>query len=264
MPNDTGGSEIVVMTNNTYNLNFYCNSFPGLVHSTSDSPISLSVWHYLELKFEIGDGSNGHLEAYFDAVQLFTWSGDNRWTGSSNIKWIRIFGPNNNTYIDDLYLLDELGSKNTTFLGPCRVDTIRPSGAGNYAQMTPSAGANYECVDDDQLSESDYVASDNHGEKDSYEFDEVPAVIYDDRFYGVQTCIAAAKQNPTSVQLADLVRIGGNDYNGDFNALTESDLYNLGVKEVDPSDSNDWTKAKVNASEFGQETLMPALTTTTT
>ena len=94
--------------------------------------------------------------------------------------------------------------------------------------------------------------------------DDADADIEDDRVQGIQHCIAAAKQGPQAVKLANLVRIGSNDYYGIHEGLYGSTNYMLSIRQQDPSDDQDWTKAKLNASEFGQRVQIGTTTSTTT
>ena len=52
--------------------------------------------------------------------------------------------------VDDLYVLDGTASTpaNNDFLGDVRVEGLDPNAAGSNAAWTPSAGANYACVNE--------------------------------------------------------------------------------------------------------------------
>lgn len=55
-------------------------------------------------------------------------------------------------YVDDIILDD------TNWIGDTRAQLIRASGAGDATQLTPSAGSNWDCVDELGNSATDYVS----------------------------------------------------------------------------------------------------------
>lgn len=71
-------------------------------------------------------------------------------------------------YISDMYVNDGSGGVNDGFRGDSRVDPHFVNAAGDSAQFTPSAGSNYQCVDENPASESDYNTSDAIAELDLY------------------------------------------------------------------------------------------------
>jgi hypothetical protein len=48
-----------------------------------------------------------------------------------------------------VYVLDNTGTQNNDLIGDCRIETLYPNGAGNYAQLSANgAGTNYGCVNE--------------------------------------------------------------------------------------------------------------------
>lgn len=261
--NDTGGSYVFIYAGSTGIIYVYNNGIPGLIYTSPDGFFTTDIWYYVELQIEFLNSSSGYIGMRWDEEVLIDRTADNVWTGGSNYNYFYIQSPSNGVMrVDNVYFLDEDGTKNNDYLGKCRIDTLYPDGAGNYSQMTPSAGSNYQCVDEAQLSESDYVTGNADGEKDSYGFGACPTLEVG-RLWGVQTNIAAKEQGEI-VKLSDLIRVSSSDYLGGFQELTSSNKFIKTVHETDPSDSNDWTEAKINAAEFGQEVDVSSTTTTTT
>ncbi len=117
-------------------------------------------------------------------------------------------------FFDDFYRGNDQGSVNNNFLGDIRIDVINPNGAGNYTDLTPSAGANYECVDETLLDSSDYVEGANVAEKDSYSYESVPTDIDDADIKAVIIRNHAQKTaESNNIKIDGLIRTGSTDYN---------------------------------------------------
>jgi len=130
-------------------------------------------WMYLELKVTI-HASAGTAEVKKDGVVVATFSGQTKNGGTNaSVDTIRLDSSTNSTgidiYLDDLYVLNNSGSKNNDYLGDVRVTTTLPSGAGASTQWTPSTGSNYDNVNDIPLSTSTYNSSAVAGQRDTYD-----------------------------------------------------------------------------------------------
>ena len=139
----------------------------GTVLWTSADAISGNVWHYLEFMTTIGD--SGAYAVILDGVELVNTTGDTKPSTAADITTICIgnmvnIGTSVVRYYDDVYIHD------TAFQGDVRIIYRAPDGAGSHSDWTPSAGANYECVDDAAPDPAgDYVSSDTAGHIDTYE-----------------------------------------------------------------------------------------------
>ncbi len=119
--------------------------------------------------------------------------------------WRRQPGPATVDF-DDLYVIDDQGSHNTSFLGDCRIETLFPNGAGASSQWTPNSGTNYSRVNEvftDQ--DTSYVSTAGVGNRDSYamgDLSSLPATVF-----GVQV-YANARPKPRGRDEPDHVRVG--------------------------------------------------------
>jgi hypothetical protein len=222
----------------------------------TSNPIENNTWYYLELKVNCKN-SNGKMIARLNEQELFDYTGD---TGSqSSPGYVNGFKFNTTAYnafrLDDIYVCNGQGSVNNDFLGDVRIDAIHPNGAGNYAQLTPSAGNNYECIDEDPYDESDYVEGANVGEKDSYSYGNVPTDIDDMAIYGIFLNNQVKRTaNADNIKMKGFLRTGSIDYTeASGQSLSDTFKKQKTIWEEDPSDSGDWTQAKINACEFGME-----------
>ena len=219
-------------------------------------PMNKSQWYYLEWRYYQAN-TGGRSEIRVDGVSLWDYTGDTKHSTSYNpyafciemMVWA--IGQ-----IDDLYIVHVDGSGINDFLGDCRVDTIVANGAGNSTDFTPSAGANYECIDDAPTDTANWVEAIGDADKDTYNYGSVPTGIDDAAIYGVSVQSVAKRTAPSSnVALRNLLRSNSVDYQG---SLTHSlaDNWNnhkQDIWEIDPDDSGAWTQAKINACEFGME-----------
>lgn len=222
-----------------------------------DYPVPQGTWCYIEFRFR-GHASAGFYEARVNGTVIYSWGpGDTLYSSSNNHTGFFIHSDAWVGYqIDDLYFLVQDGSGKNTFLGDCRVDTILANGNGTTNDMTPSAGNNYECINDDPNDPNDYVEAEIDGDLDLYTFPDVPTEIDDSYIHGVTLDHMAKRTQPVSnVESRNVVRSNGSLYYGSQNwALndTTADI-KKNTFETDPDDSNPWTQAKINACEFGVE-----------
>lgn len=226
--------------------------------ATSNTTLSANTWYYIELKATISDSPGGATEVKINGSTdsgLTLTSTDTRNGGTSGVVDRVFFGytsgaANSSTfYLDDIYVCDTSGSTNNNFLGDCRVDTIFPSGAGNYTDFTPSTGSNYTCVDESAPNTTDYVSSATSGHRDSYAFGDL-AGLSSQTVYGVQVNAYSQKSDAGARSLGTMARLSSTNSDGTGVALPTSYSYISQVYETDPA-SAAWTETNVNSAEFG-------------
>lgn len=140
--------------------------------TTSGLGIVVDNWYHIVIDVKV-DSSSGWAYVYKDgnSTPIMSFAGN---TGNSDIGRIRIGDPITQgtatigTFFDDIYIDDTTG-EGAAQVGPIlRFGWTYPNGAGNYTQWTPSAGNNYECVDERPPSGADYVIEDAVDQLDSY------------------------------------------------------------------------------------------------
>jgi hypothetical protein len=212
------------------------------------------VWRYFEIKVTIHD-SAGAIEVRENGVTMLSLSGiDTQASGNAIIDRVALGGAPGTSYmnlsLDDFYLCDDQGSFSNTFLGDIRVQSILPSAAGNTTQMTPSAGSNYQCVDEAVPNgDTDYVSETTAGEKDTYAFGNLTPTS--GTIAGVQVMINARKDDAGSRSIAPVYRPVSTDYDGTTVIVSDSYTYYREIAEVSPATSAAWTIAEINGAEFG-------------
>jgi len=221
------------------------------VIGTATGVISATAWHYIELQVVIGQAPNGSWEIRINETTEASASSVDTQNLSATTDSFTFNADNNGTVLDDIYICDDSGSLNTTFLGAVKIEAIYPDG-DDTSQWTPDSGTtNYTQVDetppDDDTS---YVEADTLNEKDLYTYDNlsVPSgnirgamVVSDVRLdaAGAETLITVCKSGTTE---SDDGGISVSDTS--YGSVTR-------ILELDPDTSSQWTVSGINAALFG-------------
>ena len=226
----------------------------GTVIATSATGVHPNgTWAYVEIKGSI-NATTGIVVLRVNGVEVINFTGNTKNGGTStNIDsfQVRYDGGNGGQQWDDLYCLNSLGTTNNDFLGDVRVQTLVPNGPGSNTQLTPSAGANWDAVNELPYSATDYVSGSTVGNKDTYATSDLPAGY---SVIAVQANATAMKTDAGTRNLKTTIRAGGTDYSDTTAAaLTTSDRTISSVRETNPSGSVAWSQASVNAMEIGVE-----------
>jgi hypothetical protein len=222
-----------------------------VIGTSAAGAVVFDQWNYVEARILVAD-SGGTFELRVNGTAVISFTGDTRNGGATaNIDCVRIYGRNGTTHdYDDLYVLDNTGSENTTFLGDVAIECLRPNGNGNSSQWVGSDGNstdNYQLVDDTTVNVSDYVQSSTSGHKDTYAYSDLTATT--GTIAAVQVVSYVAKTPGTALSVQQVARSGGTETAGAPRALGGwvpiTDVF-----EVKPG-SGAWTISDVNAAEFG-------------
>lgn len=126
----------------------------GSVIGTGSAIISSSVAKYIEVKATV-HATTGTIVVHVDGATDIDTGGNDDTQATANAYMTAVrFGEHSSTSatynydFDDVYMLDTTGGALDDFQGDSRVECVRPSAAGNYTQFTPSAGSNFENVDE--------------------------------------------------------------------------------------------------------------------
>jgi hypothetical protein len=215
-------------------------------------------WNYIEAQATISD-TVGVLKVRVNGspTNVINFSGDNRNAGTStNIDRILIGAFSGSVIIDDLYILNSLGSTNNDFLGEVRVATLMPNAVGDStgSPMSPSTGGadNYTMVDEQPYSTTDYVIGDVVGESDLYNIESLP--VTPTTIFGVQTNVIAAKDDAGARSVIPLMKTNGTVYDGATSVLSTSYDSYLTMYETNPNTAAAWTESNINDLQIGAET----------
>jgi len=220
---------------------------------TAASLFSSGTWIHLQLGVKI-DNTAGEIEVKLNGVTVLSGTGlDTQNTANAYGNAIELAGQVSGSYhyFNDAWFADAQGTVNNALPGDVRVWCLVPTGAGNYAQWTPSAGANWQCVDEiPPNGDTDYVSSATAGQKDSYAFQDISGT---GAVKGVQISLWARKDDGGTRQVRTLARIASTDYTGDTRSLADSYRCERQIHDVSPATAAPWTLSEINGAEFGAE-----------
>ena len=234
------------------------NSFGTTIASTN-VPLLINTWNYIEFKVTF-DSINGSYQLKLNGKNLLLNNGPVATVTTSNnyanrllLSGVSSYGglvdySAPNFFFDDLYVCDDQGSTNNSFLGECRIQTSLPS-ADHSVDFTPSSGSNFEAVNELVANTSDYVTSNTPGDIDLYDVDDLNVIP--DTVYAIQTNVVAKKDNVATrtikpVILSNVTTVEGSEYS----LLTEYTSTSM-ILEQDPDVNDSWTEESINALKIG-------------
>lgn len=210
-------------------------------------------WHCVEWYAKIAD-SGGRSIVKLDGTIVQDFTGDTRNAGVADIQTIQ-FGANStvqgvNFWADDVAINSTSGAVNNSYPGQGGIYGIVPSAAGNYTQLTPSAGDNYACVDEAPPNDAtDYVGSATTDKKDSYAMGNVTPT--GGTVLAVNVLLRARLSEAGTGAIARLLRIASTDYQGSDRNIDVSWTSYGEILETSPATAVAWTIAEVNGLEAG-------------
>lgn len=222
------------------------------IGSASSVALQTGVWAYLEVKMKC-DATTGTCIVRINGTEVLNLSGlDTLWV-SSTLTRVAIGGAGTLStwfYTDDLVVMDTNGSVNNSFLGDVTVSALYPSGAGTTTGWTPSAGSNYDCVNESAPNDdTDYNATATLDAKDTYAMQDC-AVGADIRAVQILAAVRKGAEGPGQVKL--VTRSNSTDYDGTAKGIAGTSYsYVRDIREVDPATSAAWSESGWNAVEIG-------------
>jgi len=220
-------------------------------------------WHWIEIHFR-QTPSGGVFQVRVDGVVDVDTPG---YLGPSpavdRITLQPFYGGGTITF-DDIVFFDDEDSGITGDLvaasyplGDRKISTIRPNGAGSSATFTPSAGSNFQCVDEiTPNADTDYVSTLANASKDLYAFGDLPGTP--SIITAVVLKTSARNADVGAIQIAGKVKSGGVEATG-ATKVAPAASYNMLQWNLprDPNTSAPWTYANLNAAEFGFSSTLP-------
>ena len=228
----------------------------GTVLATSAAGVYPSgTWQYIELCAAI-NGTTGYCELRVNGGSVASFTGNTRNGGTSlnidRFDILRTSGGSETDYWDDLYVCDNTGTTNNTFLGDIQVQTLMPNGPGASTQFTPTGAAtNWQAVADVPYSTATYNSASTVGNRDLYTLSDLSAST--GTVKGIQTNMIVNKTGAGTANLKAAIQSGGTVYYDPTIALSTTTTWTAAVREVDPATSAAWTVNGVNNLQAGTE-----------
>ena len=218
----------------------------GTTLCTGTTTILNDGWHYITLQVTLNN-TTGSVYLYLDhALECSATSVDTSAGGNLKIDGMYLRGAF--MYYDHLLILDSSGSVPTEDWVVQRLDV---DGAGNYSQFTPSAGSNYQNVDE---ADADYDTTYNEtatvNNRDSFSH-EAPGMSITGSIEGIVIQQWIKNIGPGTRTVKPFVRISSTDY--DQTEYTPGSDYRM-YKEALPNNPNtaaSWTSGEIGSLETG-------------
>lgn len=222
--------------------------------SVATGIIATGTWYFIEAKVTISD-TVGVIEVRVDGVTVLTLSGiDTKNSSAAYTTGVVITGQNgvNTADFNSFYYCDDSGTLNNSFLGVGEALLRLVNGAGSLAQWTPSAGSNYQNVDDSGSthdSDTTYNETSTAGNEDEFAVADIP--VTGGSVAGVKQTTVMRKTDGGVRQAAPVINLGGGRSQRSTKTLTTPYVFYQEVFETDPVDASTLTEAKVNAVKIG-------------
>jgi hypothetical protein len=223
------------------------------VLGTSTSGISFATWFYIELKV-LTNNSTGTVDVKVNGASYISLTNQDTQPGSNAYHTAFRLGDTDGgdlAQFDDLYFLDGTGSANNDFLGNRKVIALDPNGAGDDSDWTPSAGSNYQNVDDGGLTDDDttYNETSTDTHQDLYTYDDLPGAA--GSVDGIQI-LSEVRVTSGQMDIRNVVKSGTTEDAGSGITITDTSWGTVvRVVEEDPDTAVAWTPSGVNAAQFG-------------
>lgn len=220
--------------------------------------VPTNAWCCIEIRALIDDAS-GIVQVKIDGAQVIDFRGDTR-VGTNEEIWAVMWGADPpfgqyvcKGYYDDLAINDIAGTVNNSWLGQGGIVGLMPTGAGNYTQLTPSAGANWAAVDEVPPDDGGtYVEEAIVSRKDTYKMQNLPMTSgLMASVTAVQWLCRALNTVSGSGGFARLLRVAGTDHQGDDIGYDRSYDYHSEIMGTSPATGAAWTESEVNSLEAG-------------
>jgi hypothetical protein len=236
----------------------------NVILASSFGTLSQESWSYIEFKLTVHD-TTGALEMRINGETVMSETNlDTRNAGNGTLGMVRFRVPdgNNSTsdmcVMDDLYVLDTTGgAPNNDFLGPIKVEEIHPDGVGDSNQFTPSAGSNWQNVDDATANDGDttYNESSTAAHLDLFTCEDLSTITGTGTIYGVRVDVIGRVTDTNPKTLIPKCKSSTTEGTGTSQGFADDEVF-LGTTslfEQDPNAAAAWTVTTVNAMQIGYE-----------
>lgn len=234
--------------------------------ASAAAAITAGEWTFVEMRALV-DNVAGAYEVKLDETSLISGSGINTASGTGvdyDVNAIILVGAATMLpRFDDLVIVDTTvaGSEPITFTGKVTVATLHPDGDGALTDFTGvgAGAANYDRVHETpgKNDDTNYVQSSTVGDRDLYDFDNIPPGYAGlTTILAVQTSAAVRKAQPGTKQIRTNIRSSATDANGSNVELTATYKYTFPqIEATDPNGGGSWSAAAVNALQAGVEIM---------
>ena len=244
------GASINVWISWNASLKLICSINGGATQTTNGAVIALGAWYFVQIRLYIHP-TVGTVQVYIQGTLVYTFTGNTDRTSTGGVDRWSLFSGGPFLY-DNIILYNETGAAPNAKTPETRIFAELPTGAGATTAWTPSAGANWQNVDEEPNDgDTTYNSAAAAGLDDLYAFpaSQVPAAT---TIYAVASEIVARKDDAGLNNIDTLIKSGATTYaNGDTFGLTSTFQRFRSIMTTDPATGAAWTVSAANAAQLG-------------
>ena len=210
--------------------------------------LAFNAWYWVQIKLRVA-AVGGFYEIWVNGVLQHTFSGDTQITGNASVNQWALFNSGGERF-DTVMLYNESGDAPNSRTAECRIYAELATG-DDVVAWTPSAGANFECIDEQPNDGDTTYVSTVVPALDTYEYP--GSVAAGSVVFAVAVEMVARKDDGGSNIINPVVSVGGVDYPGDSFGLTASYQRYRSLWTENPATGAAWTTTEANAAGAGVE-----------
>jgi len=221
-----------------------------LLAQSAPAVCSTLAWHFVQFRY-VPATAGGAVELWIDGLQVFTFSGNTRNGGSGLIdNWTRSYTGSGVYYVANIVVYSESGAVPNARTPETRIFADLPTGAGASTGMTPSAGLNYQNVQEQPNNgDTNYNSTATAPVEDLFAYGSpVPAGSI---VYAVAVEYVARKDDAGLNTTKGLLRSGVTTGAGTDLGLSTSYQRGRDIFTTDPNTAGAWAVAAANAAQAG-------------
>lgn len=156
-------------------------------------------------------------------------------------------------FIDDIFIWDDTGSINDTFLGDRQVHTLMPNGDLAAADWTKSTGGvGFSLIDDQPPDDGTFISAPNLNDISEFDLEDLPVEVTS--VAAVMTLARLKKSDSGTAQVTvGLANIGAGDAAGVDRPITTVETYWIDVFDTNPNGGARFTPAEVDGAAIKLE-----------
>lgn len=214
--------------------------------ASSAQALAENTTYFVEVYYKLAD-SGGRFAVKLNNISAIDFTGDTKPSTQTTFNGV-VFGISGSTlsygYFDNIILDD------ADWIGKTYIQGLAVTGAGTTTQFTPSAGANYACVDEIPVSTTDYISTNTNDHLDTYALANLTGTL--GLIKSVSVNAYAIKEGSATPQNLKLAMLSGSTTDlSAGKAIPTSYAVLSNIWETDPDTSSAWDESGVNALEVG-------------
>ena len=207
----------------------------------------LLTTYLIEVRYKIAN-SGGIIQVKADGILVIDYSGDTQPGADTTMNQMRLGYDGGSNF--GAAWFDNVVVDNAAWPGNTNIQAIRPTGAGAAANWTPSAGNNWDCVEEVPANETDYVATNTANIVDTYVTGNMTGLVSLVKCVQVQA-LTKFEGAPTPANLQLVVRPVATDRVSASIAIPAASAQLSAIWETNPDTANAWAESEINGSEIG-------------